>query len=118
MFRNRAGDAQLLARLEWMRAGRVAWPDRLPQLRRRCDAVMGLLGPPHFRAVGQFAEDGALVEDAEGRELLRAAPPARQPAETSSPRLIERVFSRKGQPWPHSSRREFRCSWINPGARG
>ena len=51
----------------------VAPPERLAEVRRRCDDVVCLLAPDLFWAVGQFYADFPQVEDAEVVELLRAA---------------------------------------------
>jgi predicted phosphoribosyltransferase len=51
----------------------VASPDRLCEIRSRCDEVICLLAPPTFWAIGQFYEDFSQVEDAEALDLLRAS---------------------------------------------
>ena len=56
----------------------VASPDRLGEIRRRCDEVICLLAPRSFWAIGQFYKDFSPVEDAEALELLRASVPAHQ----------------------------------------
>jgi len=56
----------------------VASPDRLPEIRKRCDELICLLAPPSFWAIGQFYEDFSQVEDAQALDLLRAAAPAQQ----------------------------------------
>ena len=56
----------------------VASPDRLEEIRRRCDEVICLLAPRSFWAIGQFYKDFSPVEDAEALELLRASVPAHQ----------------------------------------
>lgn len=50
----------------------VASPNRLPEVRRWCDAIICLQAPKRFRAIGQFYEDFAQVEDEEVVQLLRA----------------------------------------------
>lgn len=57
----------------------VAPPDRLAEVRRRCDEAVCLLTPADFFAIGQFYEDFAPVEDAEVVELLRVAGRSSQP---------------------------------------
>lgn len=54
----------------------VASPDRLEEIRRRCDEVICLLAPSRFGAIGEFYEDFSQVEDSEALDLLRAAAPA------------------------------------------
>jgi predicted phosphoribosyltransferase len=54
----------------------VAPPERLAEIRRRCDDVVCLLAPDLFWAVGQFYAEFPQVEDAEVVELLRATAPA------------------------------------------
>jgi putative phosphoribosyl transferase len=54
----------------------VASPDRLPEIRVRCDEVICLLAPSSFWAIGQFYEDFSQVEDSEALDLLRAGAPA------------------------------------------
>jgi predicted phosphoribosyltransferase len=49
----------------------VASPDRLEEVRRWCDDVVCLLRPEDFRAIGQFYQDFAQVEDGQVVELLR-----------------------------------------------
>ncbi|MFI5458384.1 MAG: phosphoribosyltransferase [Isosphaerales bacterium] len=58
----------------------VASPDRLQEIRRRCDEVICMRAPSTFWAIGQFYQDFAPVEDAEALELLRATLPAPQTA--------------------------------------
>jgi predicted phosphoribosyltransferase len=53
----------------------VAPPERLAEIRRRCDDVVCLLAPELFWAVGQFYADFPQMEDAEVVELLRATAP-------------------------------------------
>jgi putative phosphoribosyl transferase len=57
----------------------VASPERLPEIRRHCDAVVCLLKPARFWAIGQFYEDFTQIDDADAVKLLRAAtkPPRR-----------------------------------------
>ncbi len=54
----------------------VASPDRLWEVRRRCDEMICLLAPRSFWAIGQFYRDFTQVDDEEAVELLRAAGPA------------------------------------------
>jgi predicted phosphoribosyltransferase len=63
----------------------VAPPERLAEIRRRCDDVVCLLAPEHFWAVGQFYADFPQVEDAEVVELLRAAAPAERGVSSQVP---------------------------------
>lgn len=54
----------------------VASPERLGEIRQRCDEVICLLAPLNFWAIGQFYEDFSQVDDAQALDLLRAAAPA------------------------------------------
>lgn len=58
----------------------VASPDRLEEIGRLCDHVVCLLAPEDFRAVGQFYDDFAPVEDEQVVELLRefGIPPSQE----------------------------------------
>jgi predicted phosphoribosyltransferase len=56
----------------------VAPPDRLAEVRRWCDDVVCLLAPEEFRAVGQFYQNFAPVEDEQVIELLRQFMPDSQ----------------------------------------
>jgi predicted phosphoribosyltransferase len=56
---------------ELIAAAPMAPPDRLEEVRRWCDAVVCLIAPEWFRAIGQFYRDFAPVEDEEAVELLR-----------------------------------------------
>jgi predicted phosphoribosyltransferase len=59
----------------------VASPERLREVRRRCDEVICLLAPRYFMAIGQFYADFTQVEDERVVKLLRAAASARPHAE-------------------------------------
>jgi predicted phosphoribosyltransferase len=68
----------------------VAAPERLEEVAGLCDEVVCLSAPEDFRAVGQFYEDFAPVEDEQVVALLRAFRPGRggqggrcQPAEAT-----------------------------------
>jgi predicted phosphoribosyltransferase len=54
----------------------VASPDRLAEVGRECDAVVCLLAPADFWAVGQYYEDFAQVDDEQVLDLLRAVAPS------------------------------------------
>lgn len=56
----------------------VASPDRLEEIRRRCDEVICLLAPRSFWAISQFYKDFSPVEDHEALELLRTSLPTHQ----------------------------------------
>ena len=58
----------------------VAPPDRLEQIRLRCDQVICLLSPEWFRAIRQFYEEFEQVDDARVVELLREFAPASESA--------------------------------------
>jgi predicted phosphoribosyltransferase len=58
----------------------VASPVRLLDIRQRCDALICLLAPPNFWAIGQFYADFSPVEGSEWLDLLRATAPAQQTA--------------------------------------
>ncbi len=58
----------------------VAPPDRLADVRRRCDEVVCLYTPEAFWAVGQFYQEFPQVTDEEAVELLRPFAPAEQGA--------------------------------------
>jgi putative phosphoribosyl transferase len=58
----------------------VASPDRLPEIRRRCDEVICLLAPSSSWASGEFYDDFSQVEDSEALELLRTTAPAEKSA--------------------------------------
>jgi predicted phosphoribosyltransferase len=51
----------------------VASPDRLPEIRRHCDALICLSAPEEFWAVGQFYEEFPQLSDAEATALLDEA---------------------------------------------
>ncbi len=51
----------------------VAPPDRLQEIRKRCDELICLIAPPSFWAIGQFYEDFSQVEDSQALNLLRAS---------------------------------------------
>lgn len=51
----------------------VVSPDRLPEIRRHCDALICLLAPEEFWAVGQFYEEFPQLSDAEATALLAEA---------------------------------------------
>lgn len=51
----------------------VAPPDRLEEIRSRCDDLVCLHSPEDFWAIGQFYADFTQVEDEEVVELLRTA---------------------------------------------
>jgi putative phosphoribosyl transferase len=51
----------------------VASPERLPEIRERCDEVVCLLAPARFWAIGQVYEDFTQIDDATAVELLRSA---------------------------------------------
>jgi predicted phosphoribosyltransferase len=51
----------------------VAAPDSLEKVRALADEVVCLHAPPYFRAVGQFYQHFAQVDDAEVETLLRAS---------------------------------------------
>jgi len=51
----------------------VAPPDRLQEIRKRCDELICLVAPPSFWAIGQFYEDFSQVEDSQALNLLRAS---------------------------------------------
>jgi putative phosphoribosyl transferase len=57
----------------------VAPPERLDEMRHRCDRVVCLLSPAWFFAIGQFYETFEQVEDARVIELLRKLSEAAQP---------------------------------------
>lgn len=82
-----ATGATMIAALEVARARKpfelivavpVGSPDRIREIRHRCDEVICLLSPPNFHAIGQFYDDFSQVEDDQALDLLRAAAPARQ----------------------------------------
>jgi putative phosphoribosyl transferase len=50
----------------------VASPERLPEIRRHCDAVVCLLKPARFWAIAEFYKDFTQIDDTEAVELLRA----------------------------------------------
>jgi predicted phosphoribosyltransferase len=54
----------------------VASPDRLPDIRSRCDEVLCLMAPPRFQAIGEFYRDFRQVEDDEVVALLAREPHA------------------------------------------
>ena len=56
----------------------VASPDRLEEIRRRCDEVICLLAPRSFWAISQFYKDFSPVEDHEALELLRTSLPTQR----------------------------------------
>ena len=51
----------------------VGSPDRLREIRQRCDEVICLIAPPTFHAIGQFYDDFSQVDDSEALALLRQA---------------------------------------------
>jgi putative phosphoribosyl transferase len=64
----------------------VGPPDRLAALRTECDAVVSVLAPEHFWAVGQYYAEFPQVEDEEVLALLRRfAPGAREGAASGEP---------------------------------
>jgi len=62
----------------------VAPSDRLDEVSRWCDAVVCLLAPTDFRAVGQFYGDFTQVEDDEAVRLLAEFEPGTRPQETAT----------------------------------
>jgi predicted phosphoribosyltransferase len=82
----------------------VASPDRLEEVRRRCDDVVCLLCPDEFWAIGQFYQDFTQVEDGRVLELLREAAsrspgrvPAGEPASSASQGRAVVGTGRKGK---------------------
>lgn len=51
----------------------VASPERLKEIRTRCDEVLCLLAPEDFHAVGEFYDDFTQVEDEEALQWLKEA---------------------------------------------
>ena len=70
----------------------VASPDRLPEIRRRCDEVICLLAPSSFWAIGEFYEDFSQVEDSEALDLLRARRRRKSPRRHPTNRCSTHLF--------------------------
>jgi predicted phosphoribosyltransferase len=102
-----ATGSTMIAALQSIRAQRprevivavpIATPDRLDEVRRWCDAVVCLLAPEEFWAIGQFYEDFTQVEDEEVVELLRAAAQRTTPRNRALPDKNRRVESPAADP--------------------